>query len=70
MSMDGVGRLLLLSLACIAPLSACEPILPMFLVLGGAATLGHSLVVLLLAILCKSVIYRTFLGLETNSRHR
>lgn len=50
-------KMLLLSFIAIAPLSACEPIVPMFLVLGGSATLAHSFVVLLLAILIKSTIY-------------
>jgi hypothetical protein len=49
--------LVLASLIGVAPLGACEPILPMFLVIGGAATLAHSLRVLVVVILVKAVVF-------------
>ena len=52
-----LGCLFLLILAGTAPLSACEPILPLFLAIGGSATLAQSFIVLLVAILIKSAVY-------------
>jgi hypothetical protein len=43
-----------------SPLGACEPVLPMFMATGGAATLGRSLYVLAAAILLKSILFAWF----------
>lgn len=55
--LDRASRLVLLLFVAVVPLGACEPILPMFMVLGGSATLGQSLLVLVAAIIIKCVAY-------------
>jgi hypothetical protein len=52
--------LLAVTLIGLTPAGACEPIIPMALVLGGAALLGQSVIVLIAAILVKSALYAWF----------